>query len=560
VEVESAAALLAATVTSLQARAPAIVAAAAHELEGIVLGLHFGDGSHAELRPEQSRLLATTEPTSPPDVEVYFDDRSLNLLFDLERRAVDQLAPHSLDVRGSREQVLAVWRTFQLLSQRSSGLRHVQALWRSYRDRTPERWASEPKPALLASPSAEQRVAQRDAGASREVGWAALDYLDRRHPEDLDVPEGVVGGTIRMPSRALWNGRDSQSWWALPGAFDADLLATLASCKARVKRELENMIPDREPRVDLYDLMRDYPTREGKGLRPTLTLATCAALGGRADDAARTAAAIELFHNGFLVHDDIADESTHRRGLATLHEAHGVGLAVNTGDAMNLMAVDAVLSNLPTLGLARTLGLIHEIMHMCRETVEGQAVELGWIRRQEVPCHDEDYFGMSTKKTGWYTCISPCRLGAVCAGETKPERLDSFNEAFRLIGIAFQIQDDVLNLIGDETLYGKEGLGDLLEGKRTVMLIHLFRNADEKRRTRLRQLLAGGRCDRSMDQAREMLSAMREAGSIEYAVNLADRLAHEGVRRFEEDLKWIPENEAKAILRQVANYVTTRPL
>ena len=156
---------------------------------------------------------------------------------------------------------------------------------------------------------------------------------------------------------------------------------TLLSCKRRVREELLRMVPDREPRAELYDLVRDYPSREGKGLRPTLTLAACAALGGRGEDAVRTAAAIELFHNGFLVHDDIADESTHRRSLATLHEAHGVGLAVNSGDAMNLMAVDAVLSNLPTLGLARTLALIHEILHMCRETVEGQAVELGWIRR-----------------------------------------------------------------------------------------------------------------------------------------------------------------------------------
>ena len=129
--------------------------------------------------------------------------------------------------------------------------------------------------------------------------------------------------------------------------------------------------------AELYDLMRDYVTREGKGLRPTLTIATCIALGGAMDDAVRAAGALELFHNGFLVHDDIADESTHRRGKPTLHITHGVGLAVNAGDAMNLFAVDLVLSNLPKLGLARTLGLIHEIMHMCRETVEGQAVELG---------------------------------------------------------------------------------------------------------------------------------------------------------------------------------------
>ena len=71
-----------------------------------------------------------------------------------------------------------------------------------------------------------------------------------------------------------------------------------------------------------------------------------------------------------------------------------------------------------------------------------------------VPLRDEDYYHMSTKKTGWYTCISPCRIGAVCAGETDPVVLDRLNETFRLIGIAFQVQDDALNLVGETELYG----------------------------------------------------------------------------------------------------------
>jgi geranylgeranyl diphosphate synthase type II len=197
---------------------------------------------------------------------------------------------------------------------------------------------------------------------------------------------------------------------------------------------------------------------------------------------------------------------------------------------------------------------------MCRETVEGQAVELGWIRDGIVPTRDEDYFMMSTKKTGWYTCISPCRLGAVCAGETSPERLDQFNEAFRLIGIAFQIQDDVLNLQGEESLYGKERLGDLLEGKRTVMMIHLFRTVDPITRKRLEEICHRPRLEKTQEDAEELLETMQLFGSIEYAIDLANRLAHQGVRRFEEDLAFIPETEAKGILRQIANYVTTRPL
>jgi geranylgeranyl diphosphate synthase type II len=212
------------------------------------------------------------------------------------------------------------------------------------------------------------------------------------------------------------------------------------------------------------------------------------------------------------------------------------------------------------LGLASTLALIHEIVHMCRETLEGQAIELGWIHETIVPEHDESYFEMSTKKTGWYTCITPCRVGAVCAGETDPKILNRFNEIFRLIGIAFQIQDDVLNLIGEEELYGKEPLGDLLEGKRTIMLLHLFRTAPDEIRKRIHDIIRLPRPDKTFQNAEEILAAMKQFGSIEYAIALADRLAHEGVRRFEEDLQFLPENEAKAVLRLIANYVTTRPL
>lgn len=541
-----------ATVHELTQRAPAIVAAAAAELGAICLGLHFGDGTAGTLRAHRSRLTASDGLPSSSDVEVHFDARAMNLVFDLAARPIDEVLPGSLDVRGARDQVLAVWRAMRLLSGRASGLRAVQELWRSYRDAAPGLWGRAPDATniVIGDPQPDTFAPPRD------TGWRALDFFDRRQPTSR---RPLVGGTVATTARSLWNGTEASGWWLPTPVADADLVDVMTTCRDRVRQEMDRLIPDRRPKSSLYDLLRAYPARQGKGLRPTLTLAACAAFGGRPDDAVRVAAALELFHNGFLIHDDIADESTHRRGLATLHTEHGLGLAVNAGDGMNLLAIDAVLSNLETVGLARTLGLIHEVLHMCRETVEGQAVELEWIRRGSVPRSDQAYYRMSTKKTGWYTCISPCRLGAVCAGQSGPA-LDVFNEAFRWIGIAFQIQDDVLNLIGEEALYGKEPLGDLLEGKRTVMLIHLMRTAPEPDRAELAELLSRPRQGRTQDDAARMLAAMQRYGSIDYAVDLADRLARRGTARFERDLAGVEENEGKALLRQIANYVTTRPL
>lgn len=548
----SSAALLVATVETIGARAPAVMAAAAHELAAVHLALHFGDGSHASLHREHSRLVATPTEPETPSVAVHFDDRSLKLLFDADRKPVDALFAGSLDVRGTREEVLATWRCFALLAQRASGLRAVQALWAAYREQHAARWR---EPVRTEAPARRRGVAQRAPSQ-----WPALDYLDRRYPADVELRRADHPPFFAR-ARSLWDGRRGHAWGDQPPVFDNDLQQTMQRFKARVTEEILSLLPKRRaPREELYEPMRDYVTREGKGLRPTLVIATCMALGGALEHGVRAAAALEMFHNGFLVHDDIADGSTHRRGRPTLHQKYGVGIAVNAGDGMNLFAVDLVLSNLPTRGLAGTLALIHEVLHMCRETVEGQAVELGWIRRNVVPPRDADYFRMSTQKTGWYTCITPARMGAVCAGVTDPEVLARFNETFRLIGIAFQIQDDVLNLVGETERYGKEALGDLLEGKRTVMMIHLFRSANERVKRRMRAINALPREAKTQTHAEEMLAAMKKAGSIDYAIALADRLAHRGVRHFERDLAFIGNNEAKAVLRQIAHYVTTRAL
>jgi geranylgeranyl diphosphate synthase type II len=303
----------------------------------------------------------------------------------------------------------------------------------------------------------------------------------------------------------------------------------LASYRNRVSPLVLKSIPDREPKKHLYDLISGQLARDGKGIRPALCLATCGAFGGREEQALPSAAAIELLHNAFLVHDDIEDSSEYRRDRPTLHRQYGVPLAVNVGDAMNAMSVRILKENLTLLGPMLGARVYDEFDHMSIETIEGQAMELGWMRDNDCDTTEEDYLLMVLKKTGWYSFIHPARIGALIA---QPEGLDldGFNRFGYFLGAAFQIRDDVLNLAGDRSKYGKEIGGDLLEGKRTLILAHLFKSSSASEKERLRSFLAKPRAQRLPREVSWIYQLLHRYGSLDYARKAA-RDFTEGARR-----------------------------
>ena len=171
------------------------------------------------------------------------------------------------------------------------------------------------------------------------------------------------------------------------------------------------------------------------------------------------------------------------------------------GDATNVLALELLLAQRRSLGVRKALLVLREVERMARESVEGQAIELGWIADERLDLDDRDYVRMAYKKTCWYTVIAPLRIGVICgsaagAGPRRSTRDLSAHRLGFLAGIAFQIQDDLLNLEADETRYGKEIGGDLWEGKRTVMLLHFLRTARPRARARALRVL-GRRAARS---------------------------------------------------------------
>ncbi len=269
----------------------------------------------------------------------------------------------------------------------------------------------------------------------------------------------------------------------------ARVLEYMADCRTLVLDEMAAMIP-RGGRLGpiLYDLIFDYPLREAKALRPALCVATCRALGGSLEAVINSATVLELFHNAFLIHDDIEDGSEMRRTGPTLHRAHGTPIAINVGDAMFGLTLDPLLDNTRTLDLGRALKILRVIARMVRESAEGQALELTWIHDGSWSLADRDYLHMVHKKTTHYTFITPIVVGAIAAGGSGDllGRLRMFATA---LGSAFQIQDDVLNLAGDERQVGKELDGDLWEGKHTLILLHAVRTCTKPERLKATDVL-----------------------------------------------------------------------
>jgi len=320
---------------------------------------------------------------------------------------------------------------------------------------------------------------------------------------------------------------------------------------------LRDYLRPQEPQRHLYSIVADYPERGGRMMRPSLCIATARAFGGALEDAVRTAAALELLHNAFLVHDDVEDDSDERRGQPTLHALHGVPIAVNAGDALVLLSLRALLDNRHRLGLRLALRVMEEAQRMAQESIEGQAVELGWRHDNAIHLADDDYLRMTLQKTCWYTAIYPSRVGALIATRDGVD-LDRFLRFGFFLGAAFQITDDVLNLIGDARRYGKELDGDLWEGKRTLILIHLLRSAAPDERDRLIDLLRQSRRDRSEGAVRWIRSCMEKHGSIDHARQVAHALAGAAVHECAILYAGLPDSRDKRFIEALPRWVLAR--
>jgi len=324
-----------------------------------------------------------------------------------------------------------------------------------------------------------------------------------------------------------------------------------------IRRAMLDATPDGEPHQWLYRPMREYPARAGKALRPALCLSAGRAFGARPEDVLGIAVAIELMHNAFLVHDDIADGSEMRRGRPTLPADYGLAAALNAGDGLAIVASQVLRRAVRRLDRDLADLVMSEFDTMALRTLEGQATEIGWQRDHVEDLTPEDYLELIMHKTCWYTTIHPLRVGAMVGsgGTVDLGPLVRFGFHF---GAAFQIRDDLLNLIGDEQTYGKEILGDLYEGKRTLTLVHLMSHATGADRALVGEYLRLRRAERTPEIVAAVRALMDAYGSIDFTRHYA-----EGILLVAEDLFEVAFADARPgpdldFLRSLVPYVWAR--
>lgn len=301
----------------------------------------------------------------------------------------------------------------------------------------------------------------------------------------------------------------------------------------------------------LYAPLRRYSENGGKRHRPLICYLACLAVGGDIEKATTAAAAIEHFHTSALIHDDIADEALLRRGEPCFHMQEGIGLAINAGD-LALSIVNSAVMNDPLLDDSMKVRVMIELVNMTQHTVEGQALDIGWARDERYDLSIDDYLVMATHKTAYYSGAVPLAVGALI-GNAPAQEVEALRAYGRDTGLAFQIQDDLLNLIGAKESAEKDFRNDITEGKRTLVVVHALKYANEADRSRLIEILSSKEKDQNV--LSEAVDIMIRAGSIDYARAYAEDLSSRAKKYLQDKIK---ASAARDLLLSMADWFVNR--
>lgn len=305
-----------------------------------------------------------------------------------------------------------------------------------------------------------------------------------------------------------------------------------------------------------WEMVKDYPERKGKYLRPTLVILACEALGETKEKARKTAAAMQMSEEWILLLDDLMDNSTLRRGKPTHHRLYGIEHAALTVSVLQNITTSILLENEFILGHKKTLKILTEIDKMIMRTAQGQSFEMQWTKQQRFDLSEEDSLFMIDSKTSYYSIAGPLRLGALVAGASDSQ-LDLLSEFGIYLGRAFQLIDDILGVTSDFDGKKQAG-GDIYEGKFTILLCHLLKKLNESESSKVINILKKPLDKKTQSEVEMIISLMYEKGSIEYGKKLANEYKERAYSMFGEKLSFLSNSHAGEKLKIVADFALNR--
>ncbi|MPZ12907.1 MAG: polyprenyl synthetase family protein [Chloroflexi bacterium] len=312
-----------------------------------------------------------------------------------------------------------------------------------------------------------------------------------------------------------------------------DISARPGEFTAALDREVARLLSAGASYAELYDMLRYHlgwlddaavpnPGSTGKRLRPVLCLLAAESVGGDWCSALPAAVAVELVHKFTLVHDDIQDASPLRWHRETVWMKWGTAQAINVGDALLIVAEQALTETPPTLSPGTTLGALRILNRACRAVCEGQYLDLRWEHRPAVSV--EDYLRMIDRKTArLFACAA--ELGALCAGASI-EAQEACRRYGSALGMAFQAVDDVLGAWGLETETGKSSDLDVSRRKKTLPVVLGLAAPPSPHADRLRDLFAMDR-ELTVDETAEATRILEDLGAREQAASMARQFREE---------------------------------
>jgi len=305
---------------------------------------------------------------------------------------------------------------------------------------------------------------------------------------------------------------------------------------------------------ELYQASSHLIRTGGKRLRPFMVIKSCEMLGGTVKRALPAAAAVELVHNFTLVHDDIMDNDEMRHGTATVHRYYGMPLAILAGDILfsksfQLITFNGRKAGIPDRDITNMATLLSRA---CTEVCEGQATDIGFASGSKLPSVQQ-YIDMIGKKTAALFEVS-CALGALSAPDHMDRDIQNLSSFGRNIGIAFQLVDDLIGVVGDPKLTGKAAGNDIREGKKTYPILLALNNAREKKDKIMK--VFGAKEKVSSADIKEAVRVISDIGIEQDVREAARRHMHEALKSIE----GYGDSDARRSLQFSAEFVVGRSL